>query len=121
MIESLAASTALAGVAISVWVAVAAARGTYRWRRALLALAALEIALIVDAIADVIALARGHHPKEPGVHLAYLIVSLLIAPVVGVQIAGDNTSSRWSAGLAAVGALVIAVVVIRAQTTWRAV
>jgi hypothetical protein len=117
VIESLAAATTFAAVVLAVWLAIAAVRGTFRSRSALIALAVLEIALVIDAIAAVIGLAGGHQPKELVTQLAYLIVSLLIAPAVGVQIAGDN--SRWAAGLAAAGSLALAVVVIRAQTTWR--
>jgi hypothetical protein len=118
VIESLAAATALAGVGLAVWSGFAAARGHFEWRRGLVLLAVLEAALLVDAVADVIGLARGHHLREPGTHLAYLIVSLLIGPIVAAQIFGDD--GRWSAGLSAVAGIAVAVVVVRAQTTWRA-
>jgi hypothetical protein len=117
VIESLAAATALAGLALAGWAGFVAIKGHFEWRRALILLTVLEIALVVDVIADVIGLARGHHPKEPATHLAYLIVSLVIGPIVAAQVFGDG--GRWAAGLTAVAGIAIAVVVVRAQTTWR--
>ena len=117
MIESLAAATTLAGVVLALWAAIAAVKGQFEWRRSLILLGVLEVALLVNATADLIGLARGHHPKEPATQLAYLVVSLLISPIVAAQIFGDE--GRWAAGLTAVAGIVIAVVVVRAQTTWR--
>jgi hypothetical protein len=117
VIESLAAASALAGVGLAAWAAVAAIKGQFDWRRGLILLGMLQIALLVDAVADVTGLVRGHHPNELATHLAYLIVSLVIGPIVASQIFDDG--GRWAAALTAVAGLAVAVVVVRAQTTWR--
>ncbi|MEV8609824.1 hypothetical protein AB0383_18165 [Amycolatopsis sp. NPDC051373] len=117
MIETLAFATTVVCVAGGLAVLGAGLAGRDRPERALPALAVVELALVVQAIADVTGLLAGDRPAEPGTHLAYLATSLLLLPVATAWAA--NEQGRWAALVIAVALLALAVVVIRAQTTWR--
>ena len=110
MIDSLAATLALGGL-------VTAAVVIFRQRRSWRLVGVLEAGLAVQAAVAVARLFGGHRPGEPGPFVAYLTVSVLVLPVIALQVRADD--SRWATALVAIGALVVAVVVVRAQTTWR--
>lgn len=116
MIESLAFTTTVVCVAGGFVVLGTGLAGRYRRRRVLPALVVIELALLVQAAADVAGLLGGDHPGEPGTHLAYLVTSLVILPAA-LGTAPDD--GRWAAVLIALALLVLAVLVIRMQTTWR--
>ncbi|MEW2505597.1 MULTISPECIES: hypothetical protein [unclassified Amycolatopsis] len=117
MIETLAFATTVVCVAGGLAVLGTGLAGRYRRGRTLPALAVVELALIVQAVADVIGLLTGDRPAELGTHLAYLTTSLVLLPVAAAWSA--NEQGRWAAVVIAVALLALAVVVIRAQTTWR--
>ncbi len=117
MIDSVTAALTVASLLAAVVVLVATAAGRYRWRRVAPALAGAEVLLVVQAVLAVIGLAGGHHPRELANHLAYLGVSVLVLPATIAQARGDD--GRWAAVLVAVAFVVVAVVVVRAETTWR--
>ncbi|TDP94003.1 hypothetical protein [Labedaea rhizosphaerae] len=89
----------------------------YRWRAVLPLLVTIEIALVAQAIFDVVGQVRGHELAETATHAAYLGASLVVLPAVGTQSARDD--GRWSAVLVAVALVALAVIVVRMQTTWR--
>lgn len=106
------------GALVGAGAAVAAAlTGTFRWPRFVPTLVIVEAALVVQAVADGIGLARGHRPGEQGPHLAYLATSLLVVPAAATQARAED--GRWAGLLVAAGLLVVAVVVVRLATTWR--
>jgi hypothetical protein len=117
VIEPLAAGITIAGLIAALVIGVQAATGSFRVARAAPTLLVLEVALVVQAVAAVIGLARGHHPSEPTTHLAYLVVSLVVLPVAAFQVRGEG--GRWAGALTAVALVIVAVLVIRLQTTWR--
>lgn len=117
MIETLAFATTVVCVAGGLAVLGTGLAGRYRRAKALPALAVVELALIVQAIADVTGLLTGDRPAELGTHLAYLATSLVLLPAATVWSADEQ--GRWAAVVIAVALLALAVVVIRAQTTWR--
>ena len=117
MIEPLAfATTVVCGLGAFAVLAAGLA-GRYRHRPMLLALLAVEIVLVVQAIADVTGLLGGHRPTEPGTHLAYLAASLLVLPAAGFW--GARDEDRWAAAVVVVALLALVVLTIRLQTTWR--
>ncbi|MEU4673107.1 hypothetical protein AB0F91_35405 [Amycolatopsis sp. NPDC023774] len=59
----------------------------------------------------------GYRPAELGSHLAYLATSLVLLPTATVWSAGED--GRWGAVVITVALLALAVVVVRAETTWR--
>lgn len=117
MIDQLALAITLACLIAALYVGVRGVLGRHRWRGTWPTLAVIECAMLVQAGVDLLAQASGRHPGEPVTHLAYLATSLAVLPVAASQAARDN--GRWAAVLVAVALLVLAVVVIRMQTTWR--
>lgn len=117
MIDALAMALAVGALATGVTAAALAGFGSFRQARFVPTLVLLELGLLVQAVLDLVALARGHHLREPVTHLAYLVTCLALVPVVAVQTRGDD--GRWSALLLAVAMVVLAVLVVRLQTTWR--
>ncbi|WIX79441.1 hypothetical protein QRX50_01075 [Amycolatopsis carbonis] len=117
MIETLAFATTVVCVAGGLAVLGTGLAGRYRRGKTLRALAVVELALIVQAVADVTGLLTGDRPAELGTHLAYLATSLVLLPAATAWSA--NEDGRWAAVVIAVALLALAVVVIRAQTTWR--
>ncbi len=77
----------LEAVFVGGWAGLAALRRRVLNRAQVLALLALELLLLAQALISVITLAAGHDASEPGTHLVYLAGSLLVLPVlVGVPI-----------------------------------
>jgi uncharacterized membrane protein len=112
VIEPLAFTTTIACIIVATILLV---RG--HWRKLAPTLAIIQLAVVVQAVADAISVARGHRPGEEATHIAYLLTSLVILPAA-VGLAGREDRRRTANALG-IGLLVLAVVVIRMQTTWR--
>ena len=80
-------------------------------------MAVLELAVLVQAALDVIGQVRGHVPGERATHVAYLVATVALLPAVAGYVHGDD--GRWAAALLAIALVVLAILVIRLQTTWR--
>lgn len=117
MIDAVAFSVALACVVVAGFVGIRLATRRYRWRAIVPALLAIEAMLIVLAVLDIAGLAGGHHPAEPATHLAYLGTAPVVLPVAASQAAGDD--GLWAGLLVGAAAVVLAVLIVRLQTTWR--
>ena len=118
MIDALALTITVACLGTATVVLVQVGTGTFRRRRLSAGLAAIQLAVVVQAVLDVVRLARGHRVPEPVTHVAYLVVGMLLVPLAAAETRRDD--GRWSGVLVAVALLVLAVVVVRMQTTWRA-
>ncbi|MFI5614636.1 hypothetical protein [Amycolatopsis sp. NPDC051903] len=118
MIEPLAFTTTVVCVAGGLVVLGTGLAGRYRRTRVLPALAVFELVLVVQAVADVVGLVTGAHPREPATHVAYLATSLVVLPAATAWTARDG-DRREAAVVLAVALLALAVVIVRAQTTWR--
>ena len=116
MIEPLAFATTVVCAIGGLVVLGAGVLRRYRWRRVLPVLATIEAALVVQAVADALGQFGGHRLAETSTHVAYLATSLAVLPAAATQARDDG---RWSAVLVAAALLVLAVVVVRMQTTWR--
>jgi hypothetical protein len=115
VIEPLAFATTVVCALMALACLVFAAR--YDFARALPFLAGIEVAMVVQTIAVVIARLGGHQPRESGENWAYVVTSLAVLPLV----APLARRSRWWAAVILAAALAVeAIVVIRLQTTWRA-
>lgn len=117
MIDALSLAIAVTCLGGSAAALVSGVTQRYRWPVMAPTLLLIEIALLGQAIADVISLLRGHAPGELATHLAYLSTSLVILPVAAMQSGGED--GRWPGVLIAVALLILAVLVVRLQTTWR--
>lgn len=118
MIDELALALTVLSLGTGLAVAVQTARRTFGWKRTAPTLVLIQAGLLVQAALDVIGLARGHHPRELPTHLAYLVVSVALVPIAAVQTRGDD--GLWSGLLLTIALIVLAVLLIRLQTTWRA-
>lgn len=119
MIDSLAAALTVAALLAVPVVMTLALTGRYRSRTAVRFIAGFEVLLVLQAVLAVVGLLRGHEARELAPHLAYLGVSILLLPATITQVRGDD--GRWAAVLVAVAFVVLAVVIVRAETTWRSV
>jgi hypothetical protein len=80
------------------------------------ALAVVELAVLVQVVVAVVALAGGDHPVEFATFVGYLIVTALFLPAaVGLSML-EHT--RYGAVIAGVGSIVVAVLVLRLLQTW---
>jgi hypothetical protein len=117
VIDPLAFGTTLACLATAFTLVVAVFTGRYRLRGFAPMFVLIQLALILQAVLDVVGLVGGHRTPDPTTHLAYLTTSLVLLPVaVGTT---SRQEDRWSAGVLAVALLAVAVVVVRLITTWR--
>ena len=114
MIEPLAFATTVVCLLGGLTALVVSAAGKYRRPRWRPLVVLVELALVVQAIADLVS---EHHPAEPGTHLAYLVTSLVVLPAALAW--GARDTSRVAGTLIAVALLTLAVLVVRLQTTWR--
>lgn len=117
MIDAIAFSVALASVVAAGLVTIRLATKRYRWRTIVPVLLAVEAMLVALVVLQLAGLAGGHRPAEPATHLAYLGTSPLVLPVAAGQAGGDD--GVWAGLLVAAAAFVLAVLVVRLQTTWR--
>jgi heme A synthase len=76
----------------------------------------LEGALILRAMLGVGAMVTGAHRNPGATHLAYLLTSVALLPVM-LDTLGDDRS-HWSAAVIVVACLALAVISIRVQMTW---
>jgi heme A synthase len=76
----------------------------------------LEGALAVRAMLGVGAMVSGRHAVPGTTHIAYLVCSVAILPVMLATLVDDR--SRWSAAVIGVACLAILVIAIRLEMTW---
>ena len=87
MTRALTAVLMVGAVGIGAWAAWAAFRRRVLNRAQVLALMALELALLLQAVVSIATLAAGHDAAEPGTHVVYALGSLLLLPLlVGVPV-----------------------------------
>ena len=129
------------------WAAWSAIRRRVLNRAQVLALMALEVLLLIQAVASIASLAAGHDASEPGTHVVYALGSLLLLPLLvglpvrlgfppaagvpgtdpefvgGIEISppGGETGSadRFRAVIAALACLSLIVMLERMWVTWR--
>ncbi|MEC3973829.1 hypothetical protein [Amycolatopsis sp. H20-H5] len=117
MSDALAFGTTLACLVTGLTLAVRVVTRRYRFRGFAPAFLTIELALLAQAVLDVVALLDGHRPAEPVTHLAYLLTSLGVLPVALALTGRDE--DRWTAGVLAVTLFALAVIVVRLTTTGR--
>lgn len=135
-------------VIIGGWAGWAAIRRQVLNRAQVLALMALQVMLLIQAVASFVSLAAGHDASEPGTHALYALGSLLLLPLlvglpvrlgfpaapgqpgtnpefiggIGMQPPGEAaepTADKFRAMIAALACLAIVVMLQRMWITWR--
>jgi hypothetical protein len=76
----------------------------------------LEGGLALRAMLGVAAMVSGRHAVPGTTHIAYLVCSVAILPVMLATLVDDR--SRWSAAVIGVACLAILVIAIRLEMTW---
>jgi hypothetical protein len=104
--------TALAG-------AVAAVRNRPPGRVVLGVAALAELAVLVQSIVALVAIAGGERPPGTATSVAYLLGILVVLPLAAAWALVERT--RWSGAVIAVGALAVAVMTVRVDQIWRGV
>lgn len=116
MNNGLAVAIMVASLLVGGWCLVAVARDRYLGRPELAALVVLEVAVLVQTVIGVVALARGERPVELVTFVGYLIVTALFLPgAVGLSL---MERTRWGSAIAAAGAVVTAVLMLRLTQVW---
>jgi len=117
MIEPLAAAGVVVSAGSAGLTGLRAFADRFRWRPIIPVIIGLQISVLLHAASDVAVLVDGRHPPLVSTHVAYLVVALAVLPCVVVMAMGDE--GRWSGALLAVALVVLAVVLVRMQVTWR--
>jgi hypothetical protein len=76
----------------------------------------LEGGLALRAMLGIAAMVSGRHAVPGTTHIAYLVCSVAILPVMLGTLVDDR--SRWSAAVIAVACLAILVIAVRLEMTW---
>lgn len=120
MNDTLSTVTTLAPIAVALFSLLMAALNKPMGVIHLLALAVLEVGLLVLVVFAVAQLAQGERPAGGmPVFVLYLIGSLLVLPIGAVW--GFMDRSRWSSTVVAVACLVVPVLIVRMNQVWTGV
>ena len=114
MRDSLALTIILYASGVTAWTVVQIVRGGARNDLLTAALVILELGLLVQAVLDLVSMAGGHRPAELATHLAYLVTSVVVLPVV-VPIGRKGRKGPVMTDAVVCAAVVI--IVIRLQMT----
>lgn len=115
MTTSLAVTIVAYALCVTGWLTIRSFTMTARPTVTLAAVGVLECAVILLAVLDVVCLVAADKPRELSLHLAYLVASVAILPmVVVIATAGRKEPANI---VVAVGSAAVAVVVVRLQMT----
>lgn len=117
MIDALALTITLLCLGTAAVVGAQTVAGSFAWPRVGPVLILVEVALLVLAVLDLVGLAGGRPPREPGPHFAYLLTSILLGPVVVAE--ARRTRGRWGPTMLVLGLAATAVIVVRLRATGR--
>jgi hypothetical protein len=113
--RSLTLAIVLYGLALAGWAIAAAVSGRPRPHTHTASLVVLELALVGQAVLDLVTPANRHHPAEPATHIGYLLASVVLLPAFAAYLYGDR--GRWASATLAVACVTLCVVSIRLQAT----
>ncbi|GAA5161835.1 MULTISPECIES: hypothetical protein [Amycolatopsis] len=116
MISGFAVAVAVTSLFVAAWAFVAAARNREPQRPLLVALAVVEVLLVVQLVIGIVGLVRGGHPGSLATFLAYLVGSLVIIPAGTAWALAER--SRSSTVILGVVCLAIPVMVLRLHEIW---
>jgi hypothetical protein len=114
--EELSIVVMVASLLVGVWCFVSAAR--HRWLGAgqVVALIAVELVLLAQAVAATVRIFAGVRPEQFGTFVGYLITSVIVLPLAAVLSFMERT--RWGSVIAGVAGLVVAVLTLRLRQVW---
>ncbi|WP_236790631.1 hypothetical protein [Amycolatopsis sp. GM8] len=116
MIPGYAVTVAVASLVVAAWSFLLAARNREPQRALLIALAVVEVLVVVQLVIGVVLLIGGGHPGNLVTYLAYLIGALIIIPAGAAWALAER--SRSSTVILGVLCLAIPVMVLRLNEIW---
>ncbi len=116
MHDRLAIGIIIASLIVGGWCFVAVARDRWIDVTHLVALAAVEAALLVQAALALTAIGGGQRPGEYVTFLGYLVTSVLVLPASILLCLMERT--RWGSVISGSGAVVAAVLTLRLVQVW---
>lgn len=116
MVGWLAGTMIALSLAAAVWFLLLSARDRPVQAVHLLAMAVLEVGLLVQVVVAAVLLARGHDVPAQGTFIGYLAGSLVVLPVGAFLGAGER--SKWGSVAAGVACLTVPVLIVRMQDLW---
>lgn len=117
MFTLLALSIALLLALLAVWGAAAALLGHAPGPRYLIAVALVELELVVQALIAVIRLAANHSDPPLAPFLGYLLVSVVLLPFVA-RPGSEGGRTRWDSAIIAAVCIAVGVAVLRLLSLW---
>lgn len=116
MENGLALAIMIGSLVVAAWCLVPVVRDRWIDLTHLAGLAAVEVAVVVQAVIAVVRIAGGTRPVEFSTFVGYLAAAVLLLPFAVVLAFLERT--RWGAVIVAAGAFVVAVVMLRLQQVW---
>jgi hypothetical protein len=114
--EELSIVVMLASLLVGAWCFVSAARQRWLGAGQVVALIAVELVLLAQAVAAAIRVVGGERPEQFGTFIAYLITSVIVVPLAVLLAFMERT--RWGSVIAGVGGVVVAVLTLRLRQVW---
>jgi hypothetical protein len=114
--EELSVAVMVASLLVGVWCFVSAARERWLGAGQVVALIAVELVLLAQAVASTARIIGGERPEQFGTFLGYLVTSIVVLPLAGVLAFLERT--RWGSVIAGVAGLVVAVLTLRLRQVW---
>ena len=100
------------------WAGVYAARERSLDNALFYGLAALEVLLVAQLVAGIVALVSSDRDVESATFIGYLLTNVLILPIAVVWAVAEK--SRWGTAVLVVGGLTVAALTLRGQQVWTA-
>lgn len=116
MLAPVAVALGAAGLVLAAWAVVQAVLDRRVSGPQLLGCAALEVALLVQAVAGVVALVVTDRPVEPVTFVGYHLTLVLMLPLGVFWAVAER--SRWGNGVLAVACGVVPVLIVRLTQIW---
>jgi hypothetical protein len=114
--EELSIVVMVASLLVGAWCFVSAARQRWLGAGQVVAIIAVELVLLAQAVAAAVRLVAGVRPEQFGTFLGYLITSVIVLPLAALLAFMERT--RWGSVIAGVAGLVVAVLTLRLRQVW---
>lgn len=109
----------LEAAVLGAWVGYTAVRRRALGRAQVLALAVFQLLVLLHGLAAALSFAGGHRAGEVGTHVAYLLASVLLLPLLMFGLGIPGSTDRYRPAAAALGCASVMVVLERTWVTWQ--
>ena len=116
MYEELSIGVMVASLVMGGWCVFTAVRERWLGSGQVVALVALELVLLAQAVAAAARIVGGERPEQFGTFVGYLVTSVAVLPLAMVLSFMERT--RWGSVIAGVAAVVVAVLTLRLRQVW---